>query len=55
MSDKTFVAVVGTIIAVLLGSMLVQKYEDCAKLGGKACPRLGRASWTGSYERPARR
>jgi hypothetical protein len=38
MSNKTFLAVAGTIIVVLVGAMLVQKVEDCAARGGKACP-----------------
>jgi hypothetical protein len=37
MSTRTLL-VVGTIIVVLLGSMLVRKIEDCAERGGKACP-----------------
>jgi hypothetical protein len=38
MSNRMFLAVVGTIIAVLLGFMAVQKWQDCAEQGGKACP-----------------
>jgi hypothetical protein len=38
MSNETFLRVVAVIILVLLGSMLIQKYEDCAEHGGKACP-----------------
>jgi hypothetical protein len=45
MSNNTFFVIVGAVIAVLLGSMLIQKYEDCAERGGKACPmgRYGRS------------
>ena len=38
MSNETFLGVVAAIILVLLGSMLFQKYQDCAEHGGKACP-----------------
>jgi hypothetical protein len=45
MSNNTFLVIVGTVIALLLGSMLIHKYEDCAERGGKACPtgRYGRS------------
>ena len=45
MSNDTFLVIVGTVIALLLGSMLIHKYEDCAARGGKACPagRYGRS------------
>ena len=38
MSTNTFLVIVASIILVLLGSLLVQKYEACSELGGKACP-----------------
>ncbi len=38
MSNETFLRIVAAIILVLLGSMFIQKYEDCAEHGGKACP-----------------
>jgi hypothetical protein len=39
MSNRAFLVIVGTIIIVLMSSLLIQKYEDCAERGGKACPR----------------
>ena len=38
MSNNTFLVVAAVIILVLVGMMVVQKYEDCAEHGGKACP-----------------
>jgi hypothetical protein len=38
MSTNSFLLIVTAIILTLLGSLLVQKYEDCAERGGKACP-----------------
>lgn len=38
MSNKTFLLVVGTLIVLLVGTMLVQKFEACLYYGGKACP-----------------
>jgi hypothetical protein len=45
MSNRTFLVVVGTILVVLIGSMIIQKYEECLEHGGKACPvsRYGRS------------
>jgi hypothetical protein len=39
MSNKTFLVIIGAVIIVLLGAMLMRKYEECAEQGGKACPR----------------
>jgi hypothetical protein len=39
MSNRIFLVAVGAIMVVFLGVLLVQKYEDCATRGGKACPR----------------
>ena len=38
MSNDTFLGIVAAVILVLLGSMLLQKFQDCAAHGGKACP-----------------
>jgi hypothetical protein len=45
MSNRTFLVVVGTILVVLIGSMIIQKFEQCLEHGGKACPltRYGRS------------
>jgi hypothetical protein len=37
-TNKTFLVVVGSIMIVLLGILLVNKFEQCMSLGGKACP-----------------
>jgi hypothetical protein len=39
MSNNTFLIVVASIILALVGVLMVQKLEDCAEQGGKACPR----------------
>jgi hypothetical protein len=39
MSNRTFLALVGTIIIVLVGLLAMRKFEACMELGGKACPR----------------
>jgi hypothetical protein len=39
MSNNTFLIVVAAIILALVGVLMVQKLEDCAEQGGKACPR----------------
>jgi hypothetical protein len=38
MSNRTFLALVGAVIIVLVGIMALRKMEACAELGGKACP-----------------
>ncbi len=38
MSNRTFLLVAGAAILLLLGTMLVQKFESCLEYGGKACP-----------------
>ena len=38
MSNRTFLLVVGTLIVLLVGTMLVEKFEACLDYGGKACP-----------------
>lgn len=38
MSNRTFLAVVGAIVIVLVGVMAARKLEACMELGGKACP-----------------
>jgi hypothetical protein len=39
MSNRTFLALVGTIIIVLVGLLAMHKLQACMELGGKACPR----------------
>jgi hypothetical protein len=45
MSNNILLVIVGVFMVLLLGSMLIDKYEDCAEHGGKACPigRFGRS------------
>ncbi|HEY4919294.1 MAG TPA: hypothetical protein VII40_04260 [Xanthobacteraceae bacterium] len=38
MSNRTFLALVGAVIIVLVGIMALHRMEACAELGGKACP-----------------
>ena len=38
MSNRTFLALVGTVIIVLVGIMALHRMEACAERGGKACP-----------------
>ena len=41
MSNKTFLVMAGATIVALLVWLAIQKVEDCAEQGGKACPLFG--------------
>jgi hypothetical protein len=40
MTNKQFIALLGTVIVLLIGAMLLERYRDCQEKGGDVC-------WTG--------